>query len=92
MIEYKLFKENHSPVTLDDINEINGTVGSVFPEKEKEKAGSKIRETYGVNGHTFHIYFGYSSTNVYLPEKYEKEIKKTLKDLVQLKLEKVQCQ
>ncbi len=92
MIEYRLLNKNNSPVTLDNLNEIGGTIGSVFPEKEKERAGSKIRETYGVNGHTFHIYFGYGSTNIYLPEKYEKDIKKTLKDLVQLKFEKVQCQ
>jgi hypothetical protein len=92
MIEYKLFKENHSPVTLEDINEINDTVGSVFPEKEKERAGSKIRETYGVNGNIFHIYFGYSSTDICLPIKYEKKIKKTLKELAQLKFERIQCQ
>jgi hypothetical protein len=92
MIEYKLLNKDHSPITLDDVNEIGETIGSIFPEQEQEKVGGKIRKTYCVNEQTFHIYYGYSCTDISLPIKYGKKIKKTLKELAQLKFERIQCQ
>ena len=88
MIEYKLRHMDNSPVTLDDLNEINPSIGCMFPEGDKDKIGSKIGITYGVNGHTFRVYYGYNSSTIGLPIKYQKDIKKTMKNIVQLKLGK----
>ena len=85
MIEYKVLKADKSPVTLEDIEEMDIAIECVFPKTDREKVGSKIRESYGVNGHSFHMYYGEKNTVIGLPEKYQKEIKKTLKNVAQLK-------
>lgn len=85
MIECIVLKGNNSPVTLDDINDLNVTIECMFPKIDRETVGSKIRETYRINENSFHMYYGYNKTIIMLPEKYQKEIKKTLKNIAKLK-------
>lgn len=87
MIEYKLKHMDNSPVTLDNMSEVSAAIGSMFPEQERERAGSKIRETHSINGsgYNFHIYYGERSSTIGLPIKYQKGIKKTMKNIAQVK-------
>ena len=87
MIECKLTQADGSPITLDNKDGISEAIGSMYHEQERERIGSKIRETHSINGsrYNFHIYYGEKSTDICMPLKYEKEIKKTLKDIAQVK-------
>jgi hypothetical protein len=88
MIEFKLLNKNNSPVTLDNMGGVSAAIGCIYSEQERERVGSKIRETYEINGHKLHIYYGEKSTDICIPLKYEKEIKDTLKCIAQLKFGK----
>jgi len=94
MIDCKLLHIDNSPVTLKDLGGISEAIGCLFPITDRKNVGKeesnyfKIRVTHELNDHTFHTYYGFKSTSISLPEEYQKEIKKTFKNLAQLKLGK----
>jgi hypothetical protein len=87
MIEYRLLNRDNSPVTLYNIGGISAAIGCMFPETDRQKVGDKNRTTHEVNGdgYLFNIYCGEKSTDIGLPLKYQKEIKKMLKNIAQVK-------
>jgi hypothetical protein len=81
MIEYKLFKEDNSPITFENVNYVNNLVVNAFPGTtiDTNRMGEeKIRKTYGVNGSAFHIYYRYNNAEIFIPEKYNSSIKNKL--------------
>lgn len=89
MIEYKLLGKDNLPVTLDQIREVSGSIEELFPETDKNNLGGKFRKTYGVNGETFHIYYGARDTRVFLPLKYQESIKEKLEVVAELKFKEI---
>jgi hypothetical protein len=86
MIEYKLFNTNNSPITIEDYAKISSIIKGIFPETGKNsdninKMGDIIRETYGVNGNAFHIYYRDKDAQIFLPEEHEKSIKEKIASL-----------
>lgn len=95
MIEYKLIdKEKKSPITLDNFENISNIVTNIFlgTFMEKKNMGRSIRETYGVNGSAFHIYYRNKDSIAFIPRKYEEIIKEFLESTNKLELEKIKCQ
>ena len=79
MIEYSLMK-NNKPLTIDELMEVSGVVGALFQETETHKMERTVRKTYGVNGQSFHIYYNERASKIFLPEKYEKQIRNMLSE------------
>jgi len=89
MIEYKLIGKNNRPVTLDNYKETSKSIESIFPETDINKMGAGLRKTYGVNGESFHVYYGYKKTRIFLPQKERESIKERLEVIAELRLEEI---
>jgi hypothetical protein len=92
MIEYKLFGENNRPVTIDNFEEANKSIESIFPITDTGKVGIALRKNYGINGEAFYVYYGERGSRIILPRKYEESIKERLEVIAKLRLEKLKCQ
>jgi len=81
-VEYTLLrKNNNSRITIDNYREISAIINDAFPEKSSiptNKMGERIRETYGVNGNAFNIYYRGNEAKICISEKNEKSIKEKL--------------
>jgi type II restriction/modification system DNA methylase subunit YeeA len=84
-VEYTLLrKDNNSHITVDNYREISARINEAFPEKGSipvNKMGERIRETYGINGNAFNIYYRENETKICIPEKNEESIKEKLESL-----------
>jgi hypothetical protein len=84
MIEYKLMGKNNSPITAENYRDISILIKNAFPEKSeipKNDMGERIRETYGINGSAFSIYYRNKGAKIVIPKAYENSIKEKLESI-----------
>jgi hypothetical protein len=93
MIEYKLIGKNNRPVTIDNYEDMSKIITDTFPKMPLEinKGYGFIRETRGVNGDAFSIYYRNRDTRVFIPSKDEDSIKERLEVLIGLKVKDIKC-
>ncbi|MGY4884938.1 MAG: hypothetical protein ACP5NZ_05155 [Nanobdellota archaeon] len=94
MIEYKLLGKNNKPLSIEEFKEVGNSINSIIPQAEESHSKYLLRKTYGTNGETIHLIYGYNGPRIILPEtKYGETIKKRVKSINdKLKFERVQCQ
>lgn len=94
MIEYKLLGGNNKLISIDEFKEVGNSINSIIPQTEESHSEYLLRRTYGTNGETIHLIYGYNGPRIILPEtKYGETIKKRVKNVNDnLRFERVQCQ
>ncbi len=70
MIEYNLTRADNSSINLDNLEDINKLIISVFPETnvETNNMSAIVRKTYGINGNAFHVYYRNKDTRIFIPK------------------------
>jgi hypothetical protein len=79
MIEYKLLGENNKPIDFDEFKEVGNSISSIIPQVEESHSEYLFRKTFGTNGKSIHLIYGYNGPRIILPEtKYGDTIKKRI--------------